>query len=239
MKHIIFIALAIFTFCFSIFGQANSTSCQKIIIDAPEQIGPEEKFKVSAALETGTSSSTDKFNWTIIKNEQLTKVVRTNFIELESGDIKDLSPIIVLADSFDAGCQNTAMVKIFITPRCGLPMTIDEYGKFPWADERARLDNVSIQMQHIDENQKLFIFYNFTKKTQAQVKNHLVKVLNFLTERGKLKKNRIVFLLSEEDYEKTKFQILPPNFESIACDDCILIRGENVEKLMNIFNPGK
>ena len=236
MKKIIFTLIPIFIFCRSVCAQTDENTCRKIIITAPASVQAETEFNVSAHFEKETASSRAQFDWTIIKSAEVTKNYAAGMIKINSQGIKNAGrQITVLADSTDARCQNTAAaVEIFVEPPCGLPMMIDEYGKMNWRDESARLENAAIQMQQISD-QKLYISYSFDKTLRPRVKNHLIKVLNYLSEKGKLKKNRVVFLLNEADAEETKLQPLPESFESSACHDCILIKGENLEKLAEIF----
>ncbi len=143
--------------------------------------------------------------------------------------------IIVLAEALDKKCQDMAIAKVFVIPNVGSPLIIDEYSELNWNDEKARLDNVAIQMQNF-KDMKLFAFFNFDNKiSQAKRKNYLIKVLNHLSALRGLKKNRITFLISESDAKRVWFQPFPKDFNSAFCDNCFVIKGEDFERIDNLF----
>lgn len=227
--------ILIWIFCLADFAQADINSCQKIIINAPENVQPEGVFKVSASFEKETQPSISKFNWTIILGGNVSKISDRGIIEINSKELKDSDSIIILAESLDGKCQDASMAKVFVVPACILPLTIDQYSKPNWNDERARLDNVAYQMEQF-KDMALFVFFEFTSKMPAREKrSRLNKLLTYLTETRGLKKDKIVFLISESDLETVKFQPLPKDYDVTVFNDYLSIGGEDFDKLNNLF----
>lgn len=241
MKQIIFTAILILAFCLVAFAQASENPCPKINIKAPKTVQPDESFKVFASFEKENQPSTSKFNWVIIEeSEVFNKVSKINdkgIIDVDSKNLKDGGMIIVLAEALDKKCQDVAIVKVFVIPNVGSPLIIDEYSELNWNDERVRIDNIVIEMQN-RKDAMVWAFFDFNKRiSQVERKSHLIKVLNHLSTRG-LEKNRIVFLISEADEERIKYQLVPKKFSQLYfCDDCLVIKAEDFDRLEKLFQP--
>lgn len=240
MKKAIFIIILILIPCLTAIAQTNENTCQKIKIRAPEMVQPDEIFSVSASFENEKQPSTSKFNWTIIKKTEITKENNKGIVEIVSPNLrettlKDNEPIIVLAENLDGNCQNAEAVKIFVSPTCILPYTIDMYTRLIWSEEKARLNNVIQQMQGLKDSE-LAVFVKFEKKSShIERKNYLMKVFNYLSKVRQLDKSGITFLISESENRFIKFQSLSKDFTPDFCDNCLLIRGEDLEKIESLF----
>jgi len=237
MKRIIFTAILIFAFCFTDLAQTGENLCPKINIKAPENVYPDESFKVFAYFEKESQPSTSKFNWVIVKDNEVVKKNDAGIIEIDSIGFEDFGTIIILAEPTDERCQNTAVAKVFVAINIGSPYIIDEYSKPSWNDEKLRLDNVAAVMQD-SKDAEVFAFFYFDKRiSHAERKNRLTKITNRLSIRG-IEKSRITFLISEADTERIWYQLVPKKFsEQYFCDNCLIIKAEDFEKLENLFKP--
>ncbi len=63
--------------------------------------------------------------------------------------------------------------------------------------------------------------------------------MNYLAVTGGLGKNRLTFMISESETKRVKFQPVPQNISAdvFGCDECLVIRGEDFDKLNNLFQP--
>ncbi len=237
MKQIAFTVILIFSFCFAAFAQADENPCQKINIIAPESVQQDETFKVFAAFEEENQPSTSKFKWIIIKDNEVIKKSGVGVIEIDSKGFKDIGAIVILAEPINDKCQNTALAKVFVVVNIGSPYIIDEYSELSLSDEKARLKNIAVVMQDY-KDAEVFAFFDFDKRTsQAERKNRLSKVSSYLSA-SRLEKNRITFLISEADGERIRYQLVPKKFsDQYYCDDCLVIKSEDFEKLESLFRP--
>src|SRR5688572_3636524 len=89
MKQIIFNVILIFTFYLVAFSQGEQNLCPKINIKAPELvfIQRNDTFKASASFEKENQPSISKFNWIIIKENEVFRINERGIIEI---NIKDL-----------------------------------------------------------------------------------------------------------------------------------------------------
>ncbi len=127
------------------------------------------------------------------------------------------------------------MLKIRIQIRCRLPAKMDEYNQLKWLDEKARLDNIAVEMLS-REDSELFIYFEFDKKTsELSMAKRFNNIINhFATQ--KLEKKRITLMISKTEKEKTYYEIMPLNFDGNSFAE-VSIRAEDFEKLKNLFQP--
>lgn len=235
-REIVFTTILIFAFCCVVSAQSDSNSCPKIKISAPDYVEERDgAFKVSASFDNEPGISSSKFDWIIVKDEEILRKYNEKIIEIDTNNIGRQNRVTILAESLDKNCQNPAMVKVIVLPNIGSPLILDEYTNLNWNDERPRLDYIAYEMQ-TREDSELFAWIYFSINTSGiQRQNRLVKLLNHLSAKG-LKKDRITFLITEEDKERFCYQPIPNELSNTYfCDDCIVIRGEDLEKLVNIF----
>jgi hypothetical protein len=239
MKQSVFITFLVLASCFTAFGQSDENICPKIKIKVPEYIYKGDGTVVSANFENEKQPSTSKFNWTIIKEDKLTRIAERGIIEISSEDMKNDGMIILLADSLNKACQNTRVARIPVIERVGSPRIFDAYSKLDWNEEQARLNNVLYSMKD-NKTDELLVFLNFEKTaSQIERKTYLTKILNYLSGTDRLEKNRITFLISEAESRWVKFQSVPQNAIDVFFDwnNSLLIKGEDFDKLNNLFQP--
>lgn len=233
MKNIIFSVILIFVFCYTAFAQTTDNSCPKIVINSPDKVWLGESFTVTAKYEK--LSSELNFDWTIIKGEKITKVRKTNSVVVNSDDLELSEPVTILIESTEAKCSDVAMARIPIIPRPFTPTVLTRYEKIDWNEERAHLDEVVSQTEQ-SKNTKLYAFFNFTGRTSSiEKRNHISKVLNYLTAVRKVKKDRIILLISESEMESIRFYLFPQDSSFTDFFDCLSIKGEDFAKLNKLF----
>lgn len=237
MKRIISIIIFTLSSGLAVLSQTSENPCPKIKINAPETVQAGNKFTVSASFESEKQPSESKFNWVVINEDKVSRINGQGIINVESKNLRDLITIIILAENLESKCQSPAIAKVFSIPNVGSPYIIDEFQKLSWNNEKARLDSAVSQMQEMTDMKLLAYLYFDKKDSQTQRKNYLVNFLTFVSGNKKLEKNRIIFLISESDEKTVRFQPVPINFFDyhIYCNDCLIIRGEDFDKLNNLF----
>ena len=240
MKQIIFTAILILVFCFVAFAQTDKNSCPKIKIKSPETVDEnDETFNVSASFENQDDSSISKFNWIVVKDDEVIAKNGERIIDVSPKNVRRTFLITILAQPIGEQCQNPAMAKVIVLANAGSPLILDNYEVLDWNDEKQRLSAIAIDMKERKDSE-LLVYLDFDRRSsQTERKNYLTKVLNQLTIVRGLEKNRITFLISESATKRTRFQ---PVSEEILdtyarCDDCLIIKAEDFEKLENLFRP--
>lgn len=236
MKQFLYTTALLLAFCFISFAQEDNAICPEIKINAPESIFElRGKFRASASFENDKNPSESKFNWIVIKNNDLLRKYNEGSIEIETDVKREEYKITILAENLNSNCQNPATASVIVVPNIGSPYIIDTYSELSWNDERARLDNIVSTMQRYEDSE-LFAWISFDKKTfNSKAKPKLLKILNHLSMRG-LKNNRVTFMISEADLNTFRFQPVPQELvTSYYFDEYIIIRGEDLEKLSVLF----
>lgn len=238
MKQIICTTFLFLIFCFLVFAQTDENSCPQIKIKAPEAVYEnDEIFKVSASFENQDDQLDSKFNWIIVKDDEAIIKNDERIIEVSTKNARRTFLISILAQPIDGRCQNPAMVKVIVIPRIGSPLILDIYEELEWKDERQRLGAIAIEMKERKDSE-LLVYLDFDKSSSpTKRKNYLTKVLNQLSAVRGLEKNRITFLISESERKRTKFQPVPTEVldRYAICDDCLVIKAEDFEKLEKLF----
>lgn len=237
MKQPFFIPILILAFSFTVFAQTSENLCPKIKIKSPETVKPDEPFKVSASFENESQPSKSKFDWTIIIGDEVSKTKESGIIEINPKSLEeDGGLIILLAESLDEKCTETALNKVYVIPHFGHPYELDQYSKLDWNDERMHLNFIADTFKKFGDSE-LFITFNFTKETsKSRKRERLLKVFKYLTETGGLEKNRIMLFISETDPESVSFlPMLKGSSTDCYYDNCFVIRGEDLEKIVNMF----
>src|SRR5687768_7037180 len=117
MKQIIFTVILILVFCFAVFAQTDKNSCPKIKIKAPETVWEkDETFKVSASFENQDNQRTSKFNWIVIKDDEVIVKNSERIIEISTKIARRELRITILAQAIAEQCQNPAIAKVIVIP---------------------------------------------------------------------------------------------------------------------------
>ena len=99
-------------------------------------------------------------------------------------------------------------------PICGLPQKFDSYGAIRYSDEKARLDNLAIQLTNSDKMIGYIIVYAGRKGTGAEAQTRASRGLNYLINVRKIDPLRVkaIYAGYREDFQ-VDLWILPANAE--------------------------
>ena len=111
--------------------------------------------------------------------------------------------------NFPSNCVNKASQKAFVSRGNADPIVADEYGKLSDRDEKARLDNIAIQLKQNKEFKAYFIIYLPKKNLSEIAKKHISKIKNHLVKNQKISEDRIVVFTNEADVMRTRIYFVP------------------------------
>jgi len=121
--------------------------------------------------------------------------------------------VTVTVEGFANGCpaiSDSATTDIAKKP---VAISFERYGKLNVNAEKARLDNFVINLQQDSISQGL-ILVSFDKQSGNKYRQSKIqRVFDYLTVKRKLEANRILFAVTENDYEETILLIVPPGAE--------------------------
>lgn len=209
MKNILVISALIIVFSLSIFAQEKE-SCPKISVTGSEEIQAGEPMIFTVNVEANDLKAIS-YQWTISAGTiilgQGTPVIQVDTTALNGQRITAT----VETKGLPEGCQDKQSEVGTVAIGCRLPITIDEYGKLPFREEKARLGNVALALQgQFKDGMALFIVY-YTKNDNIQIlKTRIGNIVKYLTETHKIPKERIGFVFSQGTEYRTKIY-LPPS----------------------------
>ena len=105
---------------------------------------------------------------------------------------------------------------------------IDDYGKISRNQEAGRLDNLFFQLT---ENPKTVAFIRILKGENAtanQIRKRIKRIVNHANFR-RFPKQRLIFLTENSKWESTVIFIFPENYKVPECENCEIIKGEDVK----------
>ncbi len=108
---------------------------------------------------------------------------------------------------------------------------VGEYGKVQSGEEKSRIDNFFIELQNDPTAEGII-----KVQDDKDLMRHLT-FLSFYTRLRNYDKTRISFFIASTNEQQTQLWIIPAGAEMLKCDDCLIIKMEDFEKLRNLFKP--
>ncbi|MDQ3712771.1 MAG: hypothetical protein M3388_11220, partial [Acidobacteriota bacterium] len=132
-------------------------------------------------------------------------------------------------DGLPKNCINTSFESSVID--LPTPRQVDEFGKVSQGDKKARMDNYFVELQN-----------NPTAEGVIKLQNDidLMTHFKFLTNYIKLRnfdKTRVSFIIADINEQQTQLWIIPAGAENPKCEDCLIIKAKDFDKLENLFRP--
>ncbi len=215
------------------YGQSSSINCPKIVVLGPAGITVQgESMTFSVELSGPQIIGNPDYKWSVSRGS-IAGGQGTRSIIVDTGGAGDGVNVTatVTVQGVLPGCTNTAYetAPIEASIACGLPA--DDYEKVPWNVEKARLDNVMIQLNN-NPGTRLFIYLRITAdESFDETHKHAGKMIRHLLSRNKeFDAGRVMFVMSVDDNgHSTIFDLVPEGVKSSRCETgCIQISGSEL-----------
>jgi hypothetical protein len=232
MKQITFTAILILAFCLAAFAQVSENSCPAIKLIGPAGITqPSEPVLYVAEIGKEAEKYNTEYIWTV-RNGKIIEGQGTNSLKFlpDEGGSEMISTVTLEIKGLPKQCTNTFSENfyIFISPSS---IQVDEYGKVPNGDEKARMDSFFVQLQNDPTAEGIIKVGN-----DKDLMRHLTFLSNYTRLRN-FDRTRISFLIASGNEHLTQLWIIPAGAEMLDCDDCLIIKVEDFEKLQKLFQP--
>jgi hypothetical protein len=138
----------------------------------------------------------------------------------------------VMVEGILPACTNTASETAPVAPAFGCGMPFDEYGKARWNEEKARLDNVQIQLNN-NPDQRLFIYLRITSDESFDLtRKHAKKMIkHFLWRDKEFDVSRVAVVMYVDDDHSTVLDLVPAGSKPRLCETgCIELSGSDLLK---------
>lgn len=225
MKLVLILTFTFILFLLPCSAQEN-IPCPNIKIIAPQKVtipGEVMTFTLSTSSNANKNLNLD-YNWTVsagtIINGQKTPVIlvdtagNSGVSVVATLEIKGLAKNCVNVVS---GAGLIAAPPILTIHNC------DEYGKPSKDDEFARLDPSVIAL--LNDNNSSAVIHIESKELRPRIP----RIFNYLTKQRGIAKNRLIFAIKNSEVELTRVCVYPKERIEIDCDDCQVVKGEDLD----------
>lgn len=224
--------LAVFTFVliFSVFGfaQNENVSCPRVVIVSPDEpVNPGEPISFSVMIGNETGKSNLEYTWIVdagtITEGQGTSTITVSTLGLESTVIT----VKVELKGLPANCTKNASETAVVAPRISCGFQPWEYAKVPLEEELSIFDSISIELKDSPDFQGFVLMTIKVSESSEDVKRHIRRLIEHI-EMRKFSKDRFIFGIKKSNHHMTQIYLIPQNAELPGCEDCEIIRGEDV-----------
>ncbi len=210
----LFLILAVILINFPcVFGQSEKKVCPKIEINGltGASLAKGEHFPLDVIVE-GYEWNELKFEWSLSKNIPFKTQGEPVIFITPSEDHDGLEvKATVKIDGLPENCQNTVSGTFKIRFNVGTPINLARYAKLPFNKEKIELDDVVNGLKSYGGENSLALFIIRYKETEAKttLRDRILKISNYLTDRHKLSKDRFSFILVDADENQTLVYLVP------------------------------
>lgn len=230
MKNLLLRLISAWLLILPIYGQNAENSCGSIKIDAPSIVFTDrDSFSAGAHYVGNTEKS--NFNWLIIGDVHLLRIQNAQNIELERKFFSSKGLITLVAEDLDENCKNPAISRISVVEPAGSPLILDTFGPIGINDKKLRIDMVLEQFKKQTEAD-LLIGVHFNVRSNRRSWISVVKPVSDHLQKRKTDLRKVTFLVCESDSELYKFEVIPKNLLNGYETECMLIRAEDVDKIV-------
>ena len=118
--------------------------CPTLNLSCPETLEPGQPLTFSLKMEGVACDLKPTFNWTVSEGT-IIEGQGTPIIKVDTAGLSGNWVVATLTiGGFDPSCEATVLCKSFVKAKPIIdPMVFDQYGRLPWKEEMARLDNIA------------------------------------------------------------------------------------------------
>lgn len=212
MKKAIFTAIFILTFCIFSFGQTqNNPNCPEIKVTGPSSVTSPGETMTFMVNVSDVDLDKIEYQWSVDKGTIIEG--QGNPVIVVSTDGLDEATITanVKIKNLPQGCSDSISETGIVAPICILPITLDEFGKLPISDEKARLDAVAVEITaRKEEFIAYIILYYPSKKGKKSYENRAARIRKHLIEKRGISSEKVIIISGgDEPEERTRIYLIP------------------------------
>jgi hypothetical protein len=216
MRKYFLVAIYIICFAFGAFAQGNKQACPSISVIVPAGVtfyGNDAVFTVNLDRRgvNNINEANLSYQWSVsvgdIEDGQGTPSISVH-VPTESTNNNLWATVTITG--LPQGCASSFKERTPISPTCALPVTVDEYGRQSFKDERARLANLAIQLNTNPESGALFVIYVTPKESNSFINKRITNIKNYLAKRFSITETRLRFVFAAQYSYQTKIYLIPP-----------------------------
>lgn len=205
-------------------GQTPVT-CGIIDIDGPSEVAPDTPLVLKAKVTSLLHTSKPEFKWTVSAGT-IMKGQGTDEITVDTDGLRGVELVATVELSgAPLGCKASASRTTYLETAaiaCGMPF--DRYGDIKFEDEKARLDNFSIQLSHELLATGYIVMWVGRETFEGEAAERLARARSYLSQVGNIDPIRVVTVdCGFSDELRIHLRILPLGVTFTECDSVIQI----------------
>ncbi len=228
MKRLVFTTISIFALCIAAFAQANKESCPKISISSTDSLASDEFIYFTADTSEEIDKYKVRYNWTVENLEILSGQSEKKLVVRRKNNNTGVARLEITGLPKHCGNQVAASTATICAPES---YKIDEYGKIPQEDKKARIDNFLVTLNNNPNTNGFFVIAN---------NQNSINEIKFYINYFKLKKfdiNRIIFVVADQIEEITEIFLVPAGAENPTFENSLIIQTKDFDKLEKLSLP--
>lgn len=165
--------------------------CPAIKVSCPDSIRPGEEVTFNAEVDTAASDIKNTFKWEVsagtITGGQGTRSLKIDSTGLGGGQTITAT---VEVGGLPATCERKTSCSVSVVQviGCGL----DEYGDIPFEDEKARLDNLAIELQNDPTAEGYLICYGGRVGYEGEAQSRCDRAKDYISKTRDIEASRVV-----------------------------------------------
>jgi len=213
MRKLSVTSILVLTFCVAMFAQTDKTlPCPVISVTGPAGVTNAGETITFTANISEINTIPIAYSWTI-SDGTIIEGFGTSVIKVATNS--DTAGKVVTAtveiNGLPIDCNKTALGTAQIPYLCILPITLDEYEKMPFREEKARLANLAFELKENTNFVALIMIYLAEEDTYSSVKNRIDNISKYLTTTQKIPKEKFRFVFLENSVQRTVIYTFPPD----------------------------
>jgi hypothetical protein len=194
MKYFPLILIFGLFLAFAVSAQTNqNSSCPTIDVSGGGAVRPGDTMTFAANI-GGIDSKTISYQWSV-SSGTIISGQGAPVIEVDTTGLTDenITATVEIKD-LPEGCDGKRSEVGAVSRGCGLPITIDKYGRLPFREEKARLNAVALELEKNKNAMAVFIFYITGRDSRQALEKRILNISKYLNETHKIPKERFKIL---------------------------------------------
>jgi hypothetical protein len=166
--------------------------CPTVSLNCPEQVEAGQSATLTASVSNGDPNITPTFNWTVTSGT-ITSGQGTPTITVDTQGATGSITATVDVGGFAASCPTSASCTVNVNPKEVevLARKVDEFGKIPNDDEKARFDNYAIELQSDPQATATIVTYGGRVGRAGEAQARADRARNYLVNERQIDASRI------------------------------------------------
>lgn len=166
--------------------------CPQLAVESVESVRVGTPLVFTATHNAAVAGDALTYTWTVSAGI-ITEGQGTKSITVDTTGVGAVEVVATVEISgLPSGCRNTASFAVHVVSEPVCRCTLDEYGRISFEDEKARLDNLAIEMENLPDATAYIIGYDGRVSREGGLRKRLERARKYLIDVRNIDGARIV-----------------------------------------------